>query len=319
MEKINKSGPRKLREAIANRNGRCLVGPGVFDGISTRVATSVGFDWIYMAGSGTTGSHLGEPDLSVMTQTEYAERARMIVMHTDRPVIADADTGFGGPVNIRRTIRLYEHAGVAGCHIEDQVFPKRCGQLNGKDVVDLQVFLERIRAAVEAKTDPDFMVIARTDARNADSFGGRDAGHEAFMEGVRRLKAALDAGADMAFMESPRSEEECKYLVEQCSPKPVMINVIPHGLTPAFTNDDCSRLGFTTVMWPCTGFIPAMLALQRSYSGLKNEGSDLKYCEDKHIQDFFKQCGLDDDFEFDKRIEKYSREKVQEKSNQKAG
>jgi len=111
-----------------------------------------------MAGSGTTGSHLGEPDLSVMTQTEYAERARMIVMHTDRPVIADADTGFGGPVNIRRTIRLYEHAGVAGCHIEDQVFPKRCGQLNGKDVVDLQVFLERIRAAVEAKTDPDFMV-----------------------------------------------------------------------------------------------------------------------------------------------------------------
>lgn len=113
-----------------------------------------------MAGSGTTGSHLGEPDLSVMTQTEYAEMARMICMHTDRPVIADADTGFGGPINIRRTIRLYEHAGVAGCHIEDQVFPKRCGQLKGKDVVDLQVYLERIRAAVEAKTDPDFMVSA---------------------------------------------------------------------------------------------------------------------------------------------------------------
>lgn len=145
---------------------------------------------------------------------------------------SDADTGFGGPLNIRRTIRLYEHAGIAGCHIEDQVFPKRCGQLKGKDVVDLQPYLERIRSAVEAKTDPDFMIIARTDARQALSFGGEDAGHDAFLEGVRRLKAALEAGADMAFMESPRTEDECRYLVKECAPHPVMINVLPHVSQP---------------------------------------------------------------------------------------
>lgn len=217
-----------LTLCLRTGDGRCLIGPGVFDGISTKIATSVGFDWIYLAGSGTTGSHLGEPDLSVMTQTEFAEMCRMVVMQTHLPVIADADTGFGGPLNIRRTIRLYEHAGVAGCHIEDQVFPKRCGQLAGKDVVDLQIYLERIRSAVEAKTDPDFMVIARTDARQAKSLGGEEAGEKAFMEGVRRLKAALDAGADMAFMESPRTQEECEYLVKECAPKPVMINVLPH-------------------------------------------------------------------------------------------
>ena len=192
------------------------------------MASSIGFDYLYLAGSGLTGSHLGEPDLSVMTQTEFAEMARMVVMHTELPVIADADTGFGGPLNIRRTVQLYEHAGVAGMHIEDQVFPKRCGQLKGKDIVGLQVYLERVRSAVEAKRDPNFMIIARTDARQSKSLGGREAGEEAFQEGVKRLKAALDAGADMAFMESPRTREECMALVKECAPKPVLINILPH-------------------------------------------------------------------------------------------
>lgn len=208
--------------------GKCLIGPGVFDGISTRVASSIGFDFLYLAGSGVTASHLGEPDLSLMTQTEFANVGQMMVQHSDLPIIADADTGFGGPLNIARTIMLYEHAGIAGCHIEDQIFPKRCGQLKGKDVVDLEVYLERIRSAVEARVDPDFVIIARTDARQANSFGGENAGKKAFEEGVRRLKAALDAGADMAFMESPRTEEECTKLVRALAPKPVLINVLPH-------------------------------------------------------------------------------------------
>lgn len=117
---------------------------------------------------------------------------------------------------------------MAGCHIEDQVFPKRCGQLKGKDVVDLQVYLERIRSAVEARTDPDFVIIARTDARNAKSFGGDNASREAFDEGVRRLKAAMEAGADMAFMESPRTKEEMRILVKELAPHPVLINVLPN-------------------------------------------------------------------------------------------
>ncbi|RYP06601.1 hypothetical protein DL764_003053 [Monosporascus ibericus] len=316
MEAVSKSGPKKFCEALANRNGRCLVGPGVFDGISTRVASTVGFDFLYLAGSGATGSRVGEPDLSVMTQTEFADVARLIVMHTDLPVIADADTGFGGPLNIRRTVELYEHAGVAGLHIEDQVFPKRCGQLKGKDVVGLQVYLERVRSAVEAKKDPNFLIIARTDARQAKSLGGPEAAEKAFHEGVKRLKAALDAGADMAFMESPRTEEECRILVKECAPKPVLINVLPHGLTPNFTTEDCTRLGFAAAIYPCTGFIPAMLAMQRSYAGLKKKGSDLEYCEGKKIQDFFEQVGLKDSFDFDTKIEKFSQEEVKELSEE---
>ncbi|KAJ9493302.1 hypothetical protein H2202_011239 [Exophiala xenobiotica] len=236
----------------------------------------------------------------------------IIVQHTHLPVIADADTGFGGPLNIRRTVELYEHAGVAGLHIEDQVFPKRCGQLKGKDVVDLQVYLERVRSAVEARTETDFLIIARTDARQAKHLGGSEAGKEAFHEGVLRLKAALDVGADMAFMESPRTEEECKELVKACAPKPVLINVLPHGLTPDCTTADCERLGFAAAIYPCTGFIPAMLAMQRSYNGLRKEGSDLKYCGNNRIQNFFEQVGLREAFDFDARIEKFSKKEVEQ-------
>ncbi|KIW21423.1 hypothetical protein PV08_02003 [Exophiala spinifera] len=296
--------------------GKCLIGPGVYDGISTRVASALGFDFLYLAGSGATGSRVAEPDLSVMTQTEFADIAGMMVQHTHLPVIADADTGFGGPLNIKRTVQLYEHAGVAGLHIEDQVFPKRCGQLEGKDVVGLQVYLERVRSAVEARTDPNFVIIARTDARQAKQFGGSEAGEKAFHEGVNRLKAALDTGADMAFMESPRSEEECKELVKACAPKPVLINVLPHGLTPNFTTSDCDRLGFAAAIYPCTGFIPAMLAMQKSYEGLKKEGSDLRFCEDNTIKDFFAQLGLAENFDFDDRIETFSKQEVEHTSHE---
>ncbi|GFG20446.1 nitroalkane oxidase [Aspergillus udagawae] len=162
-------------ESLAQILGRCLIGPGVFDGISTRVASQIGFDFLYLAGSWATGSYCSEPDLSVMTQTEFFELGRMVALHTETPVIADADTGFGGPLDISRTVRLYEHAGIAGLLIEDQVFPKRCGQLQGKDVVDLEVFIERVRSAVEERQDSDFVIIARTDARQAKKFGGPNA------------------------------------------------------------------------------------------------------------------------------------------------
>jgi len=317
MDPVIKTGAMKFRNALEKSNGKCLIGPGVFDGISTRVASTIGFDFLYLAGSGATGSRVGEPDLSVMTMTEFTDVAEMIVTHTDLPVIADADTGFGGPHNIRRTVQLYEHAGVAGIHIEDQVFPKRCGQLKGKDIVGMQVYLERIRSAVQAKKNPNFLIIARTDARQADSLGGSEAGEEAFREGVERLKAALDAGADMAFMESPRTEEECKVLVKECAPKPVLINVLPHGLTPDLTTEDCSRLGFAAAIYPCTGFIPAMIAMQRAYKGLKEKGSDMEYCEGNKIQDFFKQVGLEQAFDFDTQIEEYSKNEATKKHRSK--
>ncbi|KAI3570561.1 carboxyphosphonoenolpyruvate mutase [Fusarium oxysporum f. sp. albedinis] len=314
MESINASGPRKLREALKSK--RCLIGPGVFDGISTKVASAVGFDFLYMAGSGSTGSMIGQPDLSVMTATEFAKISEVVAQNTHLPVIADADTGFGGPVNIRRTVQLYEHAGVAGCHIEDQVFPKRCGQLNGKDVIDLEVYLERIRSAIQARKDPDFVIIARTDARNAKSLGGDKASREAFDEGVRRLKAAMQAGADMAFMESPRTKEEMKILVEELAPHPVLINVLPDGLTGNLTTTECNELGFSAAIYPCTGFIPSMVAMQESYQGLKNEGSDLKYCKGNTIVQFFEQLGLGDAMGFDDKVEEWSKKEVKHESEQ---
>ena len=251
-----------------------------------------------------------------MTADEFAKACEIAAQNTHLPVIADADTGFGGPLNIRRTIQLYEHAGVAGCHIEDQVFPKRCGQLKGKDVVDLQVYLERIRSAVQARTNPDFVIIARTDARNAKSFGGDQASKEAFEEGVRRLKEAMAAGADMAFMESPRTKEEMRTLVKELAPHPVLINVLPDGLTGNLTTAECQELGFAAAIYPCTGFIPAMLAMQESYRGLKEDGSDLKYCKGNTIVQFFEQLGLKEAMEFDDRIEKWSRTKVEHESRQ---
>ncbi|KAF2179533.1 Phosphoenolpyruvate/pyruvate domain-containing protein [Zopfia rhizophila CBS 207.26] len=264
MKKATKSGAKTLRDGLASDSGKCLIGPGVFDGISTRVASTVGFDFLYLAGSGATGSYLAEPDLSVMTQTEFAKIGEMM----------------------------------------------RCGQLKGKDVVDLEHFIERIRSAVEARMDPDFVIIARTDARQAGAFGGEYAGREAFQEGVRRLKAALEAGADMAFMESPRTTEECATLVKELAPRPVLINVLPHGLTPNLNTADCQRLGFAAAIYPCTGFIPAMIAMQKSYGALKNSGSDLMYCKGQSISDFFDQVGLREAWEFDDRVEKYSKEKA---------
>jgi len=291
---------KKLRELMKSEG--CIICPGVFDGISTHLANAAGFSALYLAGSGTSGSAIGEPDLSVITADELADAARIMVGVSNVPIIADADTGFGGPLNVARTIALYEAAGVAGCHIEDQTFPKRCGQLTGKDVVDMETYLERIVAAVKARRNPDFIIIARTDARNATTFGGEKAGEEAFEEGVKRLKAAIAAGADVAFMESPRTKDEARRLVQALAPTPVMINVLPNGLTGNYTTQDCKELGFKLAIYPCTGFIPAAIAMQKSYRALKEKGSDLDECQGWAIKNFFECVGLKNSWEFDRQV-----------------
>ncbi|KAJ3042869.1 hypothetical protein HDV00_006430 [Rhizophlyctis rosea] len=291
-----------FRRALKETN-RCLIGPGVFDGLSAHVASTVGFDFLYCAGSGGSGSLIGEPDLSVITQTEMVALARTIVQCTTVPVICDADTGFGGPINIKRTIRLLEGAGVAGIHIEDQTFPKRCGQLTGKQVVEIDEFLERIAAAVHARTDPDFVIIARTDAREVA--GNID-------ECIRRLKAAMDVGADVAFTESPRTKEECEKLVKALHPHPVLINVLPNGLTPNLTTKECTELGFKAAIYPCTGFIPAMRAMQKSYTALKEKGTDLDECGGLQIKNFFEQVGLKDDYDFDAKMVDIAKKEITE-------
>lgn len=151
----------------------------------------------------------------------------------------------------------------------------------------METYLERIVAAVKARRNPDFVIIARTDARNATAFGGVDAGEDAFDEGVRRLKAALAAGADVAFMESPRTRDECERLVKALHPHPVMINVLPNGLTGNYSTKDCADMGFKLSIYPCTGFVPAAIAMKNAYQALKDQGSDLDHCGGWQIKDFF--------------------------------
>jgi 2-methylisocitrate lyase-like PEP mutase family enzyme len=228
-----KDGPKLLREALKTGKfilpssellttnpfpGNCLNGCEVFDGISAKHATIVGFDFLYLTGSGTTAG---------TCDTDFAaKRCEMVVRNTHLPVIADADTGFGTSMDITWTIQLYEEAGMAGCHVGDQVFP---GQVQGTNVVDGEAYLERIRSAVEARSNPDFAIIARTHVQQPDTCRGEEAGERAFTERVRRLKGACIAGAKIAFVESTRTEEACyKSLVERLAPFPVMINVVPH-------------------------------------------------------------------------------------------
>lgn len=283
-----RNAPLRLRELLA---GPGLVwGPGVYDGISARVATSVGFPIIYMTGAGTAASRTGQPDLGLATMTEMAETARTIAAVADVPVVADADTGFGGPLNVARTVQFYEAAGLAGMHVEDQVFPKRCGHLAGKVVVAADEFMQRIRAAANARENPDFVVIARTDARQPNGF------EDAF----DRIKRAFDAGADVGFFEGPRSEEEIEQIVAE-APGPMLLNVPANGDTPNLTVAEVEALGFKMAIYPMATFMPAVIAMRRALQTLKREGSDVGPTEGHGPRDFFEVMGLAEAMETDAR------------------
>src|SRR5215468_359146 len=208
----------KLR-AMLKQDGM-IVAPGAYDCITARSIAQAGFAAVYMTGAGTAAT-LGYPDYGLLTMSEMADNAGRIAASVDVPVIADADTGYGNELNATRTVREYERRGVAGLHIEDQGFPKKCGHLDDKAVVPREEFLAKIRAAVAARQDPDFVVIARTDARAALGFD----------EAIARANAALAAGADMAFVEAPQTLEEVS-AVPRLVKGPCLLNVVWRGKTP---------------------------------------------------------------------------------------
>src|SRR5438105_10796446 len=187
----------RLRELLAGPD--MLVVPGAYDALSARLIAQAGFPAVYMTGFGTAASVLGQPDVGLLTMSEMVSRAAALAAVVgDRPLIADADTGYGNPINVRRTVREYERAGVAAIHIEDQVWPKKCGHMEGKQVIPVDEMVQKIRAAVDARQDPDFVIISRTDANAV--YGLEDA--------LRRGRAYREAGADVIFIEAPRSIEE---------------------------------------------------------------------------------------------------------------
>jgi 2-methylisocitrate lyase-like PEP mutase family enzyme len=231
------SGARRLRELLAREE--LIIAPGVYDGISSALVRKLGFPAAYMTGAGVSAAGYGLPDVGLLTLTEMAERARVLAGLLDVPVIADADTGYGSPINVVRTVIEYERAGVAAIQLEDQVFPKRCGHLAGKEVIGGARFQVTLRAAVEARTNPDTVIIARTDAR-------APLGIE---EAISRGRAYAEAGADVIFIEAPESVEEVERIARGVD-VPLLLNVVPGGRTPEIAPERLAELGFRIAIHP---------------------------------------------------------------------
>jgi 2-methylisocitrate lyase-like PEP mutase family enzyme len=232
----------KLRQMMAA--GNLVVAPGAFDGVTAKLVRQAGFSAVYMTGSGTAAT-IGYPDYGLVGLTEMASNAGRIVDATDMPVIADADTGYGNELNVTRTVREYERLGVAAIHIEDQTFPKKCGHLENKSIIGRSEYLSKIAAAARARRTRDFVVIARTDSRAVAGFD----------EAIARANAALEAGADVAFVEAPETMEEVK-AVPQLVRGPCLMNVVRGGKSPMVQMDDLQAMGYRIAI------VPGMLMLQ---------------------------------------------------------
>ncbi len=229
-----------------------VVVPGAYDALSARLIAQAGFPAVYMTGFGTAASVLGQPDVGLLTMSEMVSRAAALsAVIGDLPLIADADTGYGNPLNVRRTIQEYERAGVAAVHIEDQIWPKKCGHMEGKQVIPQDEMVQKVRAAVDARRDPDFVIIARTDANAVNSLE----------DALRRGKAYREAGADIVFIEAPRSVEELRIIVENFPDTPLLYNWVENGKTPALSLDEIRTLGYKLVIFPVSLLFNATQAM----------------------------------------------------------
>jgi len=257
---MQESPGRRLRKRLQEKE--ILVAPGAHDVLTARIIEMTGFDAVYMTGYGTSASLIGQPDVGLLTQTEMFERAINIVNAVEVPVIADADNGFGNAINVQRTVRLYEKAGVACVQLEDQVSPKKCGHMTGRELITMQEMVGKIHAAVDARENGDFMIMARTDART-------EFGIEAAIE---RGKAYEEAGADLLFIESPETEEEMKTITTSFN-VPVLANMIEHGRTPLLSAQKLEDIGYDLVIFCVSSTYAAAKAVQDLMNTLKAEGT----------------------------------------------
>jgi 2-methylisocitrate lyase-like PEP mutase family enzyme len=293
-----------LRSLI--KKGDLLMCPGVFDGISCRIANKVGFKALYMTGFGTVGSHLGVPDAGLASYRDMVERVRVMAALTDVPLICDADTGFGGLLNVEHTVKGYEAAGASAIQLEDQEFPKKCGHTPGRKVIPIEQAVAKIRIAVAARSSPDFLVIARTDART----------NHGLDEAIRRGRAYADAGADILFIESPESEAEMAEICRRLGDVPLLVNVVEGGRTPVLSKERYIELGYSLAIYPATAFLAMGKTLEHVYGQMKATGATLT-CKD-HVADFKAFCvtmGFEHVWNFDKEhadLEEDCRKKVEQ-------
>lgn len=250
-----------LRKLIEEKE--TIVAPGAYDALTARIIEQAGFPAVYMTGFGTTASLLGRPDVGLLTMSEMAGNARRMAQAIGVPLIADADTGYGNPLNVIRTVQEYELAGVSAIHIEDQITPKKCGHMENKQVIVASEMVEKIHAAVEARTSPDFVIIARTDARAME---GLDSA-------LHRARMYREAGADVLFVEAPQSEQEVAQVARELADMPLLFNFAEGGKTPPVSLDRLSELGYRIVIFPIGALLAATTAVRKLAAEIKAHGT----------------------------------------------
>jgi 2-methylisocitrate lyase-like PEP mutase family enzyme len=278
-----------LRRRLAARE--LLVAPGVYDMVSLRLAGRFGFEALYMTGFGAVASHLGVPDAGLATYTDMVGRVKQMASMAAAPLIADGDTGYGGLLNVRHTVRGYEEAGAAAIQLEDQEFPKKCGHTPGRRVIPMQDMVRKIRVAVEARASRDFLVIARTDARTSL---GLD-------EALRRAEAYANAGADILFVESPESIEEMRAIGERFD-VPLVANMVEKGRTPVLARAELQALGYRIAIFPVSALLAAVKAMSEMYAHIAAAGSSHGAAVPlADFADLTKLMGFEDVWEFEQR------------------
>jgi 2,3-dimethylmalate lyase len=275
---------------LLDRHGR-LIMPGVYDVLSAKIAARAGFEAVFITGYSLSATLLGEPDFGLLTQTEVIAAATRICPAIDTPVIVDADTGYGNAINVIRTVEELIRSGAAGMFLEDQVWPKRCGHMQGKQVVALDEQLNKLRAAIDTAKGRDFFIVARTDSRQALGLS----------EAITRGIAFRQAGADAVFIEAPQSKEEMKQIASQV-PGPLVANMLERGVTPLMGPQELSDLGFRMIVWPLAPVYAVAKTLTDTYGTLRREGSTLSILESlMPFDDFNDVVGLDKKYALDKQ------------------
>jgi methylisocitrate lyase len=252
---------QSLREQLENKN-KIMVLPGVFDALSARIAEQVGFEAMFQTGYGSSAALLGMPDFGFLNASETVDNARRIIRAVSVPVLVDADTGYGNPLNVWRIVRDLENLGAAGIFLEDQIWPKRCGHMAGKDVISKDDYIPKLKAALEARRSKDFVIVARTDARAPIGLG----------EAIERGKAYRKAGADVIFVAAPTSIQELKKVADEID-APLVANMIEDGVTPNLPASELLKLGYRVAVFPLSGLYSATYAMREVFEELKKTGA----------------------------------------------
>ena len=278
----------RIKAALKSRE--FIAAPGVYDLISALIADRMGFKALYVTGYGVVASYLGLPDAGIATYRDMVERIGQIAQMTRTPIIADADTGYGGLLNVRHTVRGYEQAGVTAIQLEDQEFPKKCGHTPGRRVIPLDEMAQKIRVASDSRSSSDFLIVARTDSRTSLGID----------EALRRGEAFVKAGADVIFIEAPETEQEMIAIADRIG-VPVLANLVNGGRTPMLTAARLAEIGYAAAIYPAAGFLSAAAAFESAYSEIRDRGTSTDATPMYSFQDFTQMIGFQDIWDFEKR------------------